>query len=66
VQINILSITISNLGTVTWHFFFKKITCNDRHILRSNEVKVQVNDRKVASLQVKSTLELEYFVTFKR
>jgi len=33
--------------------------------LKSNEVKVQVTRENVTSLQVKSTLALEYFVTLK-
>jgi len=65
VQIDILSITISNLWTVAWHFFFEAITCNSQIILKSNKVKVQVNGEKVTLLQVKSTLALEYFVTSK-
>jgi len=36
------AIMISNLKTAAWHFFFQKVTCNDQHILKSNEVKVQV------------------------
>jgi len=66
VQVDILSIMISNLGTAAWNFFFEKITCNNLHILKSNNVKVQVNGKKVASLQVKSTLALEYFITLKK
>jgi len=43
-----------------------KNTCDVRHILKSNEVKVQANGQKVTSLQAKSTtLALEYFVTLK-
>jgi len=43
-------------------------SCNDRHILQCNDVKVQVglNGEKVTSLQAKSTLTLEYFVTLKK
>jgi len=47
-------------------FLPRKITCNKQHILKSKEVNVQVNGEKVTSLQVKSTLALEYFVTLKK
>jgi len=66
VQVDILSIRISNLRTVAWNFFVRKVTCNDRHVLKSNEVKVQVNGEKVTSLQVKSTVALEYFITLRK
>jgi len=42
-------ISISNLGTVAWRFFFEKVTCNDRHILKSNEVKVSKWRKEVKS-----------------
>jgi len=65
VQVDTLSIMISNLGTVARHFFFEKVTCNDRHILKSNEVKVSKR-RKSDFVASKSTLALEYFVISKK
>jgi len=41
----------------------QKITCNDRHILKSNEV--QIHGEKDTVLQIKSTPALEYFISLK-
>jgi len=30
-----------------WRIFIEKVTCNDGHILKSNEAKVQVNGEKL-------------------
>jgi len=46
VQVDILSVTVSNLGAAMWHFFFEKVTFNNIHILKSNKVKVQINGKK--------------------
>jgi len=65
-QIDLPSVTMSNLGTVARHGFLEMLLVMIDTFKKSNEVKVQVNGPKVTSLQIKSTtLALEYFVTLK-
>jgi len=54
---------------ITWHFANSitswKNTCNDRHILYSNKVKVLINWKKFTLFQVKSIHTLKHFTTLK-